>query len=139
MKTMDDIIKLPRLQLERIGDDGGMGWAHLASSKKPYPAAVVFSWGGGWEHVSVSFKNRTPTWEEMAEIKQMFFYPNEVAVEYHPAQADYVNQMPYCLHIWRSLNQPMPTPPTWMIGLRKGQTYADVLKEAMTSEPQTMS
>ena len=66
---------------------------------------VVASDGGGWDHVSVTPCNRKrqtcPTWEEMCAIKDMFFYPEEAAVQYHPPQSQYVNNHPYCLHLWR--------------------------------------
>lgn len=78
---------------------------------------VVASTGGGWDHVSVSPKNlkRCPTWEEMCEIKKMFFKPDEMVIEYHPASADYVNIHPYCLHLWRPQRETVPAPPIWMV------------------------
>lgn len=56
-----------------------------------------------WEHISVTPRNqkRCPTWDEMAAIKDMFFYPEEEAVQFHPKHSKYVNQNEYCLHIWR--------------------------------------
>lgn len=139
MKSIQEILKTPRLQIVTTGADGGTGYAHLISSKKPHPAVVVFSNGGGWDHVSVSFSNRTPTWEEMCEIKKLFFYPDEVCVQYHPAENEYVNNHPYCLHIWRIQPRPnpvvipvlqMPTPPSWMVGAKKGQTMQQAIKQA---------
>ena len=53
-----------------------------------------------------------PTWEEMCKIKGIFFGPDECCVEYHPAEKDYVNVHPYCLHIWRPQNAEIPKPPT---------------------------
>lgn len=47
----------------------------------------------------------------MAAVKDMFFKPDEMAVEYHPAESDYVNLHPFCLHIWRSQTETMPKPP----------------------------
>lgn len=129
MKTLAEIKATPRLMILLISEDGGMAKAHLLASKKPRPASVVFSWGGGWDHVSVSFPNRCPTWEEMCEIKQMFFRPDEVCVQYHPAESEYVNTHPYCLHIWRLQKSGMPTPPSWMVGMKKGQTVADVYQQ----------
>lgn len=80
---------------------------------------VVASSGGGWEHVSVSPCNqkRCPTWEEMCAIKDMFFEPEEVAVQYHPRHSEYVNMHPYCLHIWRPIGVEMPTPPSIFVGV----------------------
>lgn len=130
MKSMAEIKTTPRLLILREGSDGGWAEAHLASSKKSTPAMVVFSWGGDWDHVSVSFPNRTPTWDEMCEIKRMFFYPEETAWEYHPMEREYVNDHPYCLHIWRYQKQDIPTPPSWMVGRKKGQTWYGVYKSS---------
>lgn len=137
MKTMTEIRKTPRILVLREGPDGGWAEAHLASSKKQRPAMVVFSWGGGWDHVSVSFANRTPTWEEMCEIKRMFFHPDEICAQLHPMESEYVNNHPYTLHIWRPQKSVMPTPPAWMVGAKKGQSISDVYREgeaAMAAE-----
>ena len=73
---------------------------------------VIASNGGGWDHVSVSRKNKMPTWDEMCAIKDMFFEPEEVAVQYHPKKSEYVNNHPYCLHLWRpNCGQALATPP----------------------------
>lgn len=77
---------------------------------------VVASNGCGWEHVSASpcsnKRNNCPTWEEMCGIKDMFFLPEERVVQYHPPKSEYVNQHPYCLHLWRPTADKMPYPPT---------------------------
>lgn len=74
---------------------------------------VIASSGGGWEHVSVHPKNqkRCPTWEEMCAVKDMFFEPEEVVMQLHPAHSEYVNKHPYCLHLWRPLEREIPLPP----------------------------
>lgn len=74
---------------------------------------VMASTGGGWDHVSVSTKNqkRCPTWEEMKAIKEMFFNPDEWAVQYNPPQSDNINFCENCLHLWRPQNQEFPKPP----------------------------
>lgn len=61
---------------------------------------------GDWEHISVTPKNqrRCPTWEEMAAIKDMFFEPEEEAIQFHPKHSEYVNKHEYCLHIWRPVD-----------------------------------
>ena len=75
----------------------------------------VASNGGGWEHVSVSPCNEKrkacPTWEEMCEIKDLFWGPDECVIQYHPPKSDYVNRYPYCLHLWRPIGQELPRPP----------------------------
>ena len=52
MKTIEELKKEPRLNITQIGLDGGMGWINLPISKRPL--AVIFSNGGGWDHVSVA-------------------------------------------------------------------------------------
>lgn len=82
---------------------------------------VVASDGGGWDHVSVTPCNRKrqtcPTWEEMCAIKDMFFYPEEAAVQYHPPRSQYVNNHPFCLHLWRPNRdgEKIPLPPKMFV------------------------
>ena len=57
--------------------------------------------------------------------------PDEICVEYHPAESEYVNNMPYCLHIWRPQREPIPTPPSWMVGTKQGQTLAQATKQGI--------
>ena len=58
---------------------------------------------GMMEHISVTPTNqkRCPTWDEMSAIKDMFFEPEEEAVQFFPKHSEYVNYHKYCLHIWR--------------------------------------
>ena len=41
-------------------------------------------WGCGWEHVSVSYADKTPSWEDMDKIKKMFWRDDETVVQFHP-------------------------------------------------------
>ena len=129
MKTLDEILQQPRLQVLRTGEDGGQGLMMLDYKNPNKAAFVVWSNGGGWDHVSVSWPNRCPTWEEMCMAKRTFFYPEEVCVEYHPPQSEYVNVHPYCLHLWRLQQPGMPLPPSWMVGAKKGQSPTDARRQ----------
>lgn len=66
----------------------------------------------GWEHVSVHpfDEKRTPTWEEMCYVKDLFWEREETVIQYHPAKSRYVNIHPYTLHLWRPVNEPVPVP-----------------------------
>ena len=69
----------------------------------------------GWEHVSVSLNdhpNSCPSWAEMCAVKNLFWDASECIVQFHPAESDYVNVHNGCLHMWRCVNVPFPTPPT---------------------------
>lgn len=100
-------------------EDGFDGFVILKGlNGKRRIARFVCSWGGGWDHVSVSFRDRCPVWKEMCEIKDIFFGEDEVCVQYHPKKEEYINNHPYCLHIFRPQNAELPMPPSWMVGLK---------------------
>lgn len=71
----------------------------------------------GWDHVSVSVvdSEETPTWAEMCWVKDEFFDPHEVVLQYHPAKRNYVNIHPGCLHLWRPQKDKIHTPPLYMV------------------------
>lgn len=64
-----------------------------------------------FEHVSASLKNRTPTWEEMCFVKDLFWAEDECVIQYHPPKKDYVNCHPYALHLWKPIGVTIPLPP----------------------------
>jgi len=82
----------------------------------PFSMCVIASWGAGWDHVSVSWPDRTPSWDEMCWIKNMFFLPTETVIQYHPSEEDYVDYHPHCLHLWRPQAVEFPVPPTILVG-----------------------
>lgn len=92
------------------------GWAlQLIVSDAIEPEAC------GWEHVSVCALNdrgrvRTPTWKEMAFVKMMHWDAEDVVVQFHPRQSEYVNCHPHVLHLWRAVGHAMPTPPPELVG-----------------------
>lgn len=79
---------------------------------------VIASDGMGWEHVSVSLANRTPTWEEMCMIKGMFWSDEDCVVQFHPPASEYVNNHAHCLHLWRPIGGTFPMPDSIMVGLK---------------------
>ena len=128
MKTIEELRATSNLWIIRTGADGGYG--EIWQAGKAF-ASVLWSFGGGWEHVSMApyKRSHTPTWDEMCRLKDMFFRDDEVVVQYHPAKSAYVNNMPNCLHLWRPLLEAMPVPPSIMVGIRDGQTSAEVRRE----------
>ena len=63
-------------------------------------------------------KGRIPTWEEMCKIKSLFWDEEDTVIQYHPAKTEYVNNHPNVLHLWRSIDQVIPTPPTELVGIK---------------------
>lgn len=117
MKTLEELRHTPNLMIKHLGNDGGCGEIYKAG--KPF-ATVIWSNGGGWEHISISPYKMSciPTWKDMCDLKDMFFYDDETVVQFHPPKSEYVNNMPNCLHLWRPINEKMPTPPFIMVGIR---------------------
>ena len=56
-----------------------------------------------------------------AKINNMFFKGDECCVQYHPPKSEYVNNIPYCLHIWRPIEEysgKLPVPPSIFVGIK---------------------
>jgi len=77
---------------------------------------VIASDGGGWDHVSVSLRKRTPTWEEMEYVRELFFRDDEVVMQLSVPARDHVNLHKFCLHMWRPQHVVIPRPPGFMVG-----------------------
>lgn len=54
----------------------------------------------------------------MCQIKELFFLDGETAMQLHPPEADYVNNHPYCLHLWRPHSETIPRPPSILVGIK---------------------
>lgn len=104
--------------IDYCGDAGdqGNGLFNIASPIDGANLKVIASDGGGWDHVSVSRRNRCPNWTEMDFIKRVFFLPDEVAMQLHVAESEHLSLHPYCLHIWRPNDgSAIPLPPSIMV------------------------
>jgi hypothetical protein len=79
---------------------------------------VIASNGEGWLHVSVSIQGsrQPPSWSIMCQVKDLFFEPEDWVVQFHPAKSEYVNFHEGVLHLWKSLDKEMPTPPWFLVG-----------------------
>jgi len=86
--------------------------------------------GMGWQHVSVSLikgekrgkkqlVTRCPTWEEMCWVKSLFWDDEEEVMQLHPPRSQWVNNHPYCLHLWRPDSGEIPLPEAIMVGTKQ--------------------
>ena len=129
MKSLEDIKQNRYIEIKREGRDGIGGVIY--DKKTRVKLNFIMSWGAGWEHCSVSITDRykrTPSWEQMCFIKDSFWNEDECCIEYHSAKKDYVNNHEYCLHIWKPIDQEIPTPPSLMIGLKKDYSPEEMTK-----------
>lgn len=110
-----------RIRNGRYGSEDSIGNAGaFAIANKRMLFMVIASDAAGWEHVSVSLPDRTPTWREMCFIKDLFWDDDDTVVQYHPPKSEYVNNHPFCLHLWRptAIDQGIPLPPSILVGLK---------------------
>ena len=103
---------------EAFGNNGG--FTIPSPVKKSRTLHVFASDGIGWEHVSVSVRIgkgdevQTPFWDEMQYLKGIFWDAEDVVMQLHPAESDYVNVAENVLHLWRPVGTEIPLPPVEM-------------------------
>lgn len=79
----------------------------------------------GWEHVSVSCKNRCPNWPEMCFVKDLFWEPEETVIQFHPPESSYISNHPYCLHLFRNRHSGHALPPSILVGVKQEGEFRD--------------
>lgn len=116
-----------RMRTGLLGTDDSIGNCGVFFIPNPHrkslPLKVIASDGfdedgeHGWEHVSVSYHDRCPTWEEMCIVKSYFWDDEDAVMQVHPPRSTWVNNHPFCLHLWRPTGGVVvPLPPQWMVG-----------------------
>ena len=72
MKSLEEIKECKRLIVGRVSHDGGSGVVNIGG----WEGSVVWSYGGGWDHVSVSPRQKRiiPSWDDMCRLKDIFFH-----------------------------------------------------------------
>ena len=135
MKEIEEIKKTAGVYIKGEGKDGFGGTVFPVIYKNGKAKIdnslgqalhFIFSWGAGFEHLSVSTPIKTPTWEQMCKMKDIFWKDDEVCMQLHPKKEEYVNNMKYCLHIWRPIDKEIPTPPSILVGIREGKEEQDL-------------
>lgn len=73
---------------------------------------VIISDGLGFKHLSVTNaqKKILPGWNILTRLKDLFYGDDEWAVVYFPAKEEYIDDHPYCHHLWCPLNDLLPKP-----------------------------
>jgi len=99
---------------ESFGNNG----AFVVPLKYGQQVFVIASDAFGWEHVSVSRKDRCPLWDEMCQIKDMFWDAEDCVVQFHPPASEYVNNHPRCLHLWRQIGTEFALPDSLLVGIK---------------------
>lgn len=96
---------------------------------------TIFTSSMGWEHASVSQPNKTPSWEIMCRVKDIFWTEDECCIEYHPKKEDYINNHEHCLHIWKPIGVELPMPPSIMVGIKDmDSSDSKIISKALVSQ-----
>lgn len=117
MKSIEEIKNTRNLFVEAETSNDGMGGYYYDSISEKR-LNFIFSYQMGWEHLSVSMPSKTPSWEQMCRMKDIFWNKDEACVQYHPKEEDYVNMHQHCLHIWKPTDEILPTPPHILVGFK---------------------
>jgi hypothetical protein len=87
---------------------------HLLSWLRIHAGKMVrFTWRGmvvvasvdnversvGELHISVSRRDRWPSWDELVAVKRAFWPPEAQVVQFIPGEGEYVNIHPNCFHL----------------------------------------
>jgi hypothetical protein len=112
----------PQLGSDDTYGNNGFFWIkHEKSDNLEY--RVQASDGMGWEHVSIHIQDNdqeeTPVWEEMCQIKDMFWDSEDCVIQFHPPKSEYVNHHENTLHLWRPVGIELPRPDSIMVGIKK--------------------
>lgn len=119
--------KAPNIEVEPYRAKNAGAWSSRESDgnngaflipHKGILLSCIVSDQGGWDHASVTVRDRkgkqikrTPTWEELCEVRDLFWGEDEVVMQLHPRHVDHVNVHNYCLHLWKPQKESIPQPP----------------------------
>ena len=101
------------------GPEAGNNGLFLVKLARNQVLRVIASDGEGWEHVSVSRRDRCPSWEEMCAVKELFWGPEDTVMQLHPPRSQWISNAEFCLHLWRPVGVEIPMPPSLMVGIRE--------------------
>ena len=115
LEILDDLFALVPFVLPN-------GWKKLGSTNlspvcfagpkglKAMMSVMMEEDGEAWMHVSMSHRDRLPTYEEMKAVKRIFIGSDKDAIQVFPKASNHVNVHPYCLHLWCCLSNPSKLP-----------------------------
>lgn len=142
MKNLDDILNSPNiLMITRKIVNNNVIQIMMSVNIRNKIATVKFTKAMNWEHLSVSFPDETPSWDDMQSMKEMFWKDDEECFQLHPKKENYINNHEHCLHIWRPIDGNFPIPPSIFVGFRQGKQDEDIqaLKEMQIAMGEPLS
>jgi hypothetical protein len=80
------------------------GWWWLHETGLKVCCGAVLRDEKRWLHVSMSRRDRMPSYDEMCEVKRLFIGEDTQAIQLFPRKSEHVNLHPNCLHLWACLD-----------------------------------
>jgi len=117
MFKVPEAYRLTTGELQSSKENGNNGVFIITRDKLKGQLTVIASDGFLWNHVSVSRPDRCPTYEELKLVKDLFWGREDTVVQYFPKESEYINNHPYCLHLWQCQGE-FPTPPSILVGIK---------------------
>lgn len=115
MRTIEEISRKPRVSNFKPMLGMKYMWSFCYQFTTGVNSAVIISYAeknenGRMDHVSVRLlKKRTPTWEEMVELKRLCFNDDEEAFQIFPKETEYFRgfkgRIGNVMHIWRRCDE----------------------------------
>lgn len=93
-----DLRKIAGNTATRLGFLDNAGWLH-APTGFAVAASIDDTRFGPLLHVSMSYQDHAPTWEEIKLVKDAYYPRDMDAMMMLPREADYVNMHSYCFHL----------------------------------------
>lgn len=105
-KELDDFIFPPGSK-----NVAAKSWCHkLIPDFKVLKSFSLMEDGSRWIHISLSRKDRLPSWAEITKVKNEFLGEETEAYHIIPKASQHVNLHSYCMHLWSPIetNQVLP-------------------------------
>lgn len=103
MDLLPDMATMPNgwLKIDQRAD--GARYTHVRGLRVMITAAIEAD-DRAWLHVSLSRKNRLPSYDDMVLVKQLFIGPDKLALQLFVPEDQHVNECEFCLHLWHCLD-----------------------------------
>lgn len=107
-------------------------WSRQDNDRNPLRALVSIdlydaheSRAGHWLHISVSRRNRLPTWGDLVLVRDELGYGDRCFVQLLPPRRAWLNIHSYCLHLVHRLDAPTVPEILWDQEGADGSNYRD--------------
>lgn len=95
----------------QIIDAWGDGWRYRTRDGLAVIVSTAqYEDGREWMHISVSRKDRLPSWDDLKHVKEVIVGNDRYAYQVFPPASQYVNIHQFCLHMWAPLTGSLPVP-----------------------------